>query len=299
MVGLCWGYFFGRFLHNQILVPKLSSQSFTPPACLRVKILEDRINMWGVTLGNRWCQCEIYFGWPTNPSLLGGGWALKTKEWKNNHFRFSAWPLHYAAVWDLPVRKTAKGSLGLKGHFPLPDSSEPDSTNSGSCRGKWRGGGTTHTKWWNDEMELASSHMVREELMDYYGITANRCPQLIFESLISWRSTACSWVNGPQWKAEHLFHTTLHEILYAASNPLFYLLRVHLRQTWKETCVVILNFSVLILKSVEQKYTQTQKWLKTFCNCWLVGKCNFFTVTFVTEDWQMPRPDVWWEWKNA
>lgn len=35
---------------------------------------------------------------------------------------------------DPPVRLAVKGSLGLKGHFPLPDSPEPDSMNSGSCR---------------------------------------------------------------------------------------------------------------------------------------------------------------------
>lgn len=36
--------------------------------------------------------------------------------------------------WDPPVSLAVKGSLGLKGHFPLPDSTVWDNVNNGSCR---------------------------------------------------------------------------------------------------------------------------------------------------------------------
>lgn len=66
---------------------------------------------------------------------------------------------------DLPVSLAAKGSLGLKGHFPLPDSTAWDSVNNGSCRREDRGD-HTNTGWWINrraKMKLPSLHFITEQ----------------------------------------------------------------------------------------------------------------------------------------
>lgn len=66
---------------------------------------------------------------------------------------------------DLPVSLAAKGSLGLKGHFPLPDSTVWDSVNNGSCRREDRGD-HTNTEWWitrRAKMKLPSLHFITEQ----------------------------------------------------------------------------------------------------------------------------------------
>lgn len=67
--------------------------------------------------------------------------------WSVHFGLFLLYALSY--IWDLPVRCAAKGSLGLKGHFPWPDSSEWNSMNNGCCNGEMD---QTHYyklhRWW-------------------------------------------------------------------------------------------------------------------------------------------------------
>lgn len=119
---------------------------------------------WADTLQRGVTQC-----WDCTPqsAAVTRMWTrlLENDRWWFNMATLSGQTRVRVGGLDLPVSLAAKGSLGLKGHFPLPDSTVWDSVNNGSCRREDRGD-HTNTEWWINrraKMKLPSLHFITEQ----------------------------------------------------------------------------------------------------------------------------------------